>query len=126
MKFHISSGILLGLALFAVLCAAAEADLEIDRDSGLIIAPGWKTVRNNCVACHSLQLVIAQRADRQTWLDTIRWMQETQNLWQFEPETEAALLDYLARNYPPSAVRRRAPLPPHLMPENPYVPTTLK
>ncbi|HEX7060404.1 MAG TPA: hypothetical protein VF200_00435 [Woeseiaceae bacterium] len=57
-----------------------------------------------------------QRADRQTWLDTIRWMQATQNLREFEPAVEQAILDYLATNYPPQAARRRAPIPPWLMP----------
>jgi hypothetical protein len=46
-------------------------------------------------------------------------MQATQNLWQFDPATEAGILDYLAKNYPPQAHRRRAPIPPSLMPEPP-------
>jgi len=49
----------------------------------------------------------------------IRWMQATQNLWQFDPATEAGILDYLAKNYPPQANRRRAPIPPSLMPVAP-------
>ena len=46
----------------------------------------------------------------------IRWMQDTQNLWQFTPEVEKQILDYLAQNYPPQANRRRAPIPVSLMP----------
>lgn len=89
---------------------------EVDAASGLIKDEGWELVRNNCVLCHSLKLVTSQRADRQTWLDIIRWMQATQNLWQFDAETEDQLLSYLSKNYPPQANRRRAPIAPDLMP----------
>ena len=94
---------------------AAVAD-EIDATTGLVKNPGWELVRIHCGGCHSHALVTGQRADRQTWLDMIRWMQATQNLWQFPPETEAQILDYLAANYPPAPNRRRAPIPPSLMP----------
>ncbi|MGI9271762.1 MAG: hypothetical protein ACR2QT_08310 [Woeseiaceae bacterium] len=89
---------------------------EIDATTGLIKAPGWENVRAHCGGCHSHALVTQQRADRQTWLDMIRWMQASQNLWQFPPDTEAQILDYLAANYPPRPNRRRAPIPPSLMP----------
>jgi hypothetical protein len=104
--------ILVGLCLLMPVAFAAE----IDAASGLIKAPGWEIVRANCGGCHSHALVIQQRADRQTWLDMIRWMQASQNLWQFPPDTEAQILDYLAANYPPQPNRRRAPIPPSLMP----------
>lgn len=89
---------------------------EIDATTGLVKNPGWELVRNHCGGCHSHALVTGQRADRQTWLDMIRWMQATQNLWQFPRDTEAQILDYLASTYPPRANRRRAPIPPSLMP----------
>jgi hypothetical protein len=89
---------------------------EVDASTGLIIAPGWENVRAHCGGCHSHALVTQQRADRQTWLDMIRWMQDSQNLWQFQAETEAQILDYLADNYPPAPNRRRAPIPLSLMP----------
>jgi hypothetical protein len=82
----------------------------------LQIAPGWELVRAHCGGCHSHRIVTSQRADRQTWLDIIRWMQATQNLWQFDDATETAILDYLASNYPPQQNRRRAPIAPSLMP----------
>ena len=93
-----------------------HASAEVDEATGLIKNPGWQEVRAHCGGCHSHALVTAQRADRQTWLDIIRWMQATQNLWQFEAATETAILDYLATNYPPAPNRRRAPLPPSLRP----------
>ena len=94
---------------------------ETDETTGLIIAPGWQQVRAHCGGCHSHAIVTQQRADRQTWLSMIRWMQETQNLWQFQPEIEEQILSYLAVNYPPQPNRRRAPIPAALMPGNPTV-----
>lgn len=104
--------------LLLVLSVAAEAR-DIDDATGLVVAPGFELVRAHCGGCHSHKLVTAQRGDRNTWLAMIRWMQETQNLWQFDPETEAGILDYLADQYAPSPDRRRAPIPPWLMPPTP-------
>lgn len=102
-----------------LLSLPALPDAEIDVATGLVKNAGWEMVRIHCGACHSHALVTAQRADRQTWLDIIRWMQATQNLWQFETDTETRILDYLAANYPPQANRRRAPIPPSLRPPLP-------
>jgi hypothetical protein len=106
------------LALIPILLLPAVAGAaDIDAASGLIKNPGWEQVRAHCGGCHSHALVTGQRADRNTWLDIIRWMQETQNLWQFQPQVETQILDYLAANYPPQPNRRRAPIPPSLMPK---------
>lgn len=102
--------------VLALLLASPAAVAETDEKTGLEIAPGWKQVRAHCGGCHSHTLVTSQRADRETWLDIIRWMQETQNLWQFEPAVEDEILDYLAANYGPRQAHRRAPLPERLMP----------
>jgi len=80
----------------------------------------WELVRGNCTACHSAKLITQQRGTAQQWLTMIRWMQKTQNLWQFDPGTEERIVSYLAENYPPDAARRRAAIPPNLMPANPY------
>jgi mono/diheme cytochrome c family protein len=103
-------------ALLLPRIAPAQA-ATVDEASGLVIAPGWELVRTHCGGCHSHAMVTGQRADRQTWLDTLRWMQATQNLWQFDAATENGILDYLATNYPPQPNRRRAPIPPTLMPK---------
>lgn len=108
------------MRLFVLLAAvglvSAPVRAETDASTGLIIAPGWQDVRAHCGGCHSHALVTQQRASRQTWLDMIRWMQTTQNLWQFQPGVETRILDYLATNYPPLPDRRRAPIPVSLMP----------
>lgn len=106
------------LLLMCISVGSVSAD-ETDPATGLAIAPGWELVRAHCGGCHSHKLVTGQRADRQTWLDMIRWMQATQNLWQFDAATEAGILDYLAAQYPPRADRRRAPIPASLMPPKP-------
>ena len=99
---------------------AANPAPGIDPVSGLVIDEGWELVLGHCAACHSASLVTQNRGSRETWKDMIVWMQETQGLWPLDPQTEATILDYLARNYPPSASSRRAPLPPEQMPANPY------
>ncbi|MDZ7644959.1 MAG: hypothetical protein U5K76_12570 [Woeseiaceae bacterium] len=104
------------LLVLALSFAGSAAAADIDEATGLVRAPGWELVRIHCGGCHSHRLVTSQRADRQTWLDIIRWMQATQNLWQFDAATESRILDYLAANYPPQPNRRRAPIPSSLMP----------
>ena len=103
--------------LSLVFLPAFSGAADIDSASGLIKNPGWEQVRAHCGGCHSHALVTGQRADRNTWLDIVRWMQETQNLWQFQSQVETQILDYLAANYPPQPNRRRAPIPPSLMPK---------
>lgn len=107
------------LFLLALIATPASAAEILDEQTGLIVDSGWEMVRAHCGGCHSHKIITSQRADRQTWLDIIRWMQATQNLWQFDPATEAGILDYLAKNYSPQAHRRRAPIPPNLMPVPP-------
>jgi pyruvate/2-oxoacid:ferredoxin oxidoreductase beta subunit len=88
--------------------------------TGLKMAGDWQIVRTNCVACHSGKLITQQRGTAQQWLTMIRWMQEKQNLWQFDPVTEEKIIGYLAEYYPPGKSQRRAALPADLMPPNPY------
>jgi hypothetical protein len=115
--------ILLAGTLATALCSHALADEpELDPFTGLKMTGDWELVRNNCVSCHSAKLITQQRGTESHWLGLIRWMQKKQNLWQFEPDTEQKIISYLAQNYPPQADRRRAAIPPELMPPNPYAP----
>ena len=81
----------------------------------LIEAQGVNLVRGHCSACHSLDLVTSQRGDRRYWLNLIRWMQRSQNLWQIPTAQEKEILDYLAVHYAESQWGRRPNLPPQLM-----------
>jgi hypothetical protein len=110
--------VLIGLQ---AVCAPAVADTtEVDPFTGLAMATDWELVRNNCIACHSAKLITQQRGSAAQWLTMIRWMQAKQNLWQFDADTERRIIGYLASNYPPQANRRRAAIPPDLLPPNPY------
>lgn len=83
---------------------------SIDPETGLVVAPGFEYVRVHCVSCHSSKLVTQYRATRERWEERIRWMQAKHNLWQLG-EIEPAILDYLAKYYPPTTqTERRAPL----------------
>jgi len=104
--------------LIAFLARADEPAL--DPYTGFKMTGDWETVRANCIACHSPKLVTQQRGTAAQWLNIIRWMQATQNLATFDPETERKIITYLAENYAPGEDRRRAPIPPDLMPPNPY------
>jgi hypothetical protein len=101
-------------------CVAVAEDAELDAYTGLKMSDNWELVRNNCIACHSPKLITQQRGSAGQWLNMIRWMQAKQNLWQFDPDTEQKIINYLAANYPPQEDRRRAAIPPELMPPNPY------
>lgn len=118
-------------ALLAAIAATVSvvsmaADVELDPLTGLKMAGDWEVVRNNCIACHSPKLITQQSGSATQWLTMIRWMQKKQNLWQFDPETEQKIIGYLAENYPPQADRRRAAIPPDLMPPNPYAPAPVE
>jgi hypothetical protein len=96
------------------------AEPPIDSATGFKMTGDWQLVRGNCTGCHSAKLITQQRGTEQQWLTMIRWMQKKQNLWQFDPDTETRIIAYLAEHYPPQAARRRAAIPPDLMPPNPY------
>jgi len=99
--------------------AATETAPETDPESGFVIAKGWETVKGNCTVCHSAKLVTQNSGSRAHWADLIVWMQETQGLWQFNPEMEATILDYLSTHYGPRTDARRQNLPKRLMPPTP-------
>jgi hypothetical protein len=63
-------------------------------------------VVNNCTNCHSAKLITQNRMDREGWATTIKWMQETQNLWELG-ENEEVIINYLVTNYPTVSKGRR-------------------
>jgi hypothetical protein len=132
--FNAAIALLSGAALFTAACskeqpeaelpaepqAAVSAEPELDPISGLKMTGDWVLVRASCTACHSGKQITQQRGTADQWLSMIRWMQEKQKLWQFDPVTEGKIIAYLAENYPPNPAQRRAALPAALMPPNPY------
>lgn len=99
---------------------AAATEIGIDPVTGFKMSGDWELVRAHCTGCHSPKLITQQRGTAQQWLAMIRWMQKKQNLWQFDTGTEDRIIAYLSENYPPDAARRRAAIPPDLLPPNPY------
>ena len=74
--------------------------------TGLVEAVGLTEVVNNCTNCHSAKLVTQNRMNKERWIATIRWMQETQNLWDLG-NNEDIIVNYLVTNYPPTKKGRR-------------------
>jgi hypothetical protein len=82
----------------------------LDPTTGFVIAEGIELMRAHCTGCHSSRMITQYRASREVWLEKIRWMQRTQNLWDLG-EAEPKILDYLAKHYAPTAAYdRRKPL----------------
>ena len=77
--------------------------------TGFVDDVGLMTVVNNCTNCHSSKLVIQNRMNEDRWNATIKWMQETQNLWPLG-DNQKIIVDYLVKNYPPVEKGRRASL----------------
>lgn len=94
--------------------AVVQEDLP-EYENGIHLATGFKEDPNlnlviaNCTSCHSAKMVTQNRATRDGWKTMIRWMQETQNLWDLG-ENEDVILDYLAKYYAPEKQGRRQPL----------------
>ncbi|WP_069471138.1 hypothetical protein [Candidatus Marithrix sp. Canyon 246] len=107
--------------IISLLLVAPVSVAEVDAETGLIIADGYKVVKKTCTRCHSASNIIQYSGTRLTWLGLIRWMQNTQDLEEFEADKEKQILDYLETNYgPKEAAYRRAHIPSFLMPPNPY------
>lgn len=119
---------LLGIVIFGLIYYMIDPDLSAFQDktesyvntqmeedriengihvrTGLIEAEGLMTVVNNCTNCHSALLVIQNRMNAERWIATIKWMQETQNLWDLGGNQEI-IVNYLVTNYPPNKKGRR-------------------
>ncbi len=107
-------------SFLAPLVAAAADEVALDPATGMKMAPDWEIVRNHCVICHSPQTFLQQRGTESTWTDVVAWMQRHGGLWKLDPAVEKTIIGYLAANYGPGDHFRRAPIPPSLMPPNPY------
>lgn len=87
------------------------ATKEINPQTGLIVDENSELVEANCLACHNSGLIVNMHASKKAWLAAIRWMQGSEGLWEFSPEDEEKILNYLAKNYGEKFdTRRRIPL----------------
>ncbi|MEM8928562.1 MAG: monoheme cytochrome C [Bacteroidota bacterium] len=73
---------------------------------GFVDDVGMVEVTQNCTQCHSGKLVTQNRLNKEGWRATIKWMQETQNLWDLG-KNEELIVAYLAKNYGPESKGRR-------------------
>ena len=89
--------------------------VELDEDriengvhvrTGFVDAEGLMMVVSNCTGCHSSKIILQNRMDTEGWNSTIKWMQETQNLWELGGNQEI-IVNYLVTNYPPKDKGRR-------------------
>ncbi len=88
----------------------ADSTDKTDPITGLIVAEGLDLVTAHCTGCHSAKLITQFHTDKKGWLEKIRWMQQKQKLWDLG-EAEPVILDYLAKNYPPTnKINRRESL----------------
>ena len=106
----------LDVAILSTLVAIAPVELDEDRiengihvRTGLVDSDGLMLVVNNCTNCHSAKLVTQNRMTAERWNATIKWMQETQNLWDLGRNQEV-IVNYLVTNYPPKSIGRRVVL----------------
>lgn len=77
--------------------------------TGLIDAEGLMVVVSNCTSCHSAKLLTQNRMNAARWNETIKWMQETQGLWDLGGNQEI-IVNYLVTNYPLKKKGRRMKL----------------
>jgi len=77
--------------------------------TGFIAEEGYELVAQQCTGCHSAKLITQNRATKDGWIEIIRWMQETQALWDLGVNEEA-IVSYLAKHYAPDSTGRRKPL----------------
>lgn len=65
---------------------------------GLPREGAYELVDAYCSGCHSLQIVMQQRASKDRWATLLEWMETKQNMPSLE-EDEAAVLAYLAEHF---------------------------
>lgn len=103
-----------------VLAQTPRAAEETDRVTGLTLEGDWQLVQANCTECHSALLITQNAGSRGVWQIRIATMRDTHGMEELDTEVEGRILDYLAEHYGQRQASRRAPLPTHLLPENPY------
>ena len=81
----------------------------IDTLTGLVARGDYLLVKGNCLACHSSQLILQQRATTAGWTEILHWMTKKQGMPDLGKH-EAPIVEYLATYYAPRQTGRRAPL----------------
>jgi len=70
-----------------------------DAYRGLPRNGAYADVAAYCSACHTLEIVMQQRASRARWSYMLDWMTKEQNMPPLPQEDRARVLDYLSENF---------------------------
>lgn len=120
-QFALISTLLITYLNAETITNSSNIEKQTDPQTGLIIDTGYELVKRNCTVCHSSKFILLQRGTKKDWESMIVWMQETQGLWEFDPDTQNSILEYLSKNYAPEdKIERRKNLSPSQRPANPY------
>ena len=114
------SAVLVCALALLTLAQTPRAAEETDRVTGLALEGDWQLVQANCTECHSALLITQNAGSRDIWQIRIATMRNTHGMDELDAEVEERILDYLAEHYGQRQASRRAPLPTHLLPDNPY------
>lgn len=76
-----------------------KSGLELNPRTKLIMGKGYPVVERECAQCHPTQIIRSYRANREQWLDAIRWMQAEKGLKTFDKKTEETIVTYLVTYY---------------------------
>ena len=69
---------------------------------GLPRTPGYELIDVYCSGCHSLEIVMQQRADASRWRYMLNWMVEEQNMAPLLQEDADIVLNYLVTHFGPN------------------------
>ena len=86
--------------------AAAQQPSFTPRDESpeeLPAGPGRDETFYSCTACHGFKLVAQQGMSRRQWEDTLVFMTQRHGMTALEGEDRELVLNYLEKNYPPTA-----------------------
>ncbi len=66
---------------------------------GLPRSEGYDLVDGYCTACHSIRIVMQQRADRARWDELLTWMVKKQGMPEINPADREQVLTYLSTEF---------------------------
>ena len=112
--YHLDPELLLFVPKKEITASSVQPDYDLIENgihvrTGLIAGDNVMLVVQNCTSCHSAKMITQNRATKEGWLSMIKWMQQTQNLWDLGANEEK-IINYLAANYSPQKKGRRARL----------------
>lgn len=70
---------------------------------GLPPGAGRDVVASVCASCHTVEIVMQQRAAEARWSYLLQWMTETQNMPPLDQPTHKIVIEYLSREFGPRA-----------------------